>query len=97
MPAPIDRDTVRHLASLARIKLSPKEEQRLERDLKNILAYFEELQEVQTKDRPLDVRGEALRDVFRDDEVSENTNRQKGADAFPHDQKGLLQVPPVFE
>ncbi len=97
MPAPIDRDIVRHMAMLARIQLSPAEEERLERDLANILSYFKELQEVPTDTHPIDARGESLRNVFREDEESENTNRQKGTNAFPHKQKDLLEVPPVFE
>jgi aspartyl-tRNA(Asn)/glutamyl-tRNA(Gln) amidotransferase subunit C len=97
MPAPIDRDTVRHLASLARIQLSPDEEALLERDLKNILAYFEQLQAVHTDAGRLDVRGEEVESVFREDTERESTNRDNGHDAFPDAQDGFLKIPPVFE
>lgn len=93
----IDRDAVRHLAGLARLELTPDEEARLERDLGNILAHFTTLQEVKTDKHTVDVRGEALTNIFREDESAENTNRNKGTDAFPDAENNFLKIPPVFE
>ena len=41
---PIDRDTVRHVAALARLRLEPEEEDRWVRELGAILSYVEQLQ-----------------------------------------------------
>ncbi len=43
---PIDRNTVRHIAALARLKVEEAEEERFVRELQAILAYVEELQEL---------------------------------------------------
>jgi len=98
MPTPINRDIVRHLATLARLELTPEEEARLERDLGNILAYFEELQKVKTDTGEIiDAPGEKLINVFREDGAGENTNQGKGTDAFPDSENGFAKVPAVFE
>ena len=43
---PIDRNTVRHIAALARLQVEAAEEERYVRELQAILAYVEELQVV---------------------------------------------------
>jgi aspartyl-tRNA(Asn)/glutamyl-tRNA(Gln) amidotransferase subunit C len=43
---PIDRNTVRHIAALARLKVEEAEEERYVRELQAILAYVEELQDL---------------------------------------------------
>ena len=43
---PIDRNTVRHIAALARLRVEEAEEERYVRELQAILAYVEELQDV---------------------------------------------------
>jgi aspartyl-tRNA(Asn)/glutamyl-tRNA(Gln) amidotransferase subunit C len=44
----IDREQVRYVAALARLSLSDEESERAARDLDRILAYAEQLQEVDT-------------------------------------------------
>lgn len=86
-----------HLAKLARIQLDPKEEEKLLKDLGNILNYFKELQELDTADVPPMTGGTDLRNVFREDGEREQTNRGAGTEAFPAKKDGYLKVPPVFE
>ena len=43
---PIDRNTVRHIAALARLEVEEAEEERYVRELQAILSYVEELQEL---------------------------------------------------
>ncbi|HET9253547.1 MAG TPA: Asp-tRNA(Asn)/Glu-tRNA(Gln) amidotransferase subunit GatC [Candidatus Eisenbacteria bacterium] len=43
---PIDRNTVRHIAALARLQVEEAEEERYVRELQAILSYVEELQEL---------------------------------------------------
>ena len=95
--ATISKEELRHLADLARIKLDPKEEDKLLKDLGNILGHFEELQALDTKIVPPMTGGTDLRNVFRSDAERENTNKGAGTDAFPESQNGYLKVPPVFE
>ncbi len=97
MASSLSKRDLEHLAKLARIELDPKEEEKLLRDLGNILDYFKELQALDTADIPPMTGGTDLRSVFRGDSEREQTDRGAGTEAFPEKQDGYLKVPPVFE
>lgn len=96
MSSPINRQTLEHLAKLARIELDSAEEERLLKDLAEILDHFEELKNVDTSRVAPLAGGTELKNVFREDESHENTNRRAGAEAFPETEDGFLKIPPVF-
>ncbi len=92
----ITKETIKHLAKLAHLELTPEEEDKLLSDLSKILAHFEELKTLDTSRIEPMTGGTRLKNVFREDEVKE-TNRGAGAEAFPESKDGFLKVPPVFE
>lgn len=104
MPS-IDKATLEHLAELARLELDAGEEEKLLRDLEKILSYFEELKSLDASDiePPVVSRvepmsgGTNLKNIFREDDERENTDKGEGVDAFPETEEGFLRVPPVFE
>lgn len=96
MASLINKQTLEHLAKLARIDLDPKEEEKLLRDLGNILEHFKELQELDTTNVAPMTGGTDLKNIFRADDERENTNRGAGTDAFPEKENGFLKIPPVF-
>lgn len=96
MPS-IDKKTIEHLAELARIKVRPEEEQRLLKDLENILKHFEELRELDIKNTGSVVNTTLAKNVFRDDGSYQNLDCVSTVQAFPDDENGFLKVPPVFE
>ena len=65
----IDKKTVEHIAKLARIKLTEKEEEKFSNDLSSILNYIDKLNKVDTKNiKPIhQITG--LESVVRKDEV----------------------------
>ena len=97
----IGKKELEHLAKLARIELTPEEEEKLLKDLGNILGHFEELQQLDTANVPPMAGGTDLVGVFRDDSADEggreSTNHGAGVDAFPESKDGYNVVPPVFE
>jgi aspartyl-tRNA(Asn)/glutamyl-tRNA(Gln) amidotransferase subunit C len=93
----ITKQTLEHLAKLARLKLDPKEEEKLTQDLAKILDHFKELEGLDTSNVAPMSGGTQLKNVFREDEERENTNRGAGIEQFPEKQDGFLRVPPVFE
>ena len=93
----IDKKTLEHLAKLARIELNPKEEEKLLKDLGDILGHFKELEALDTSGVTPLAGGSDLKNVFRDDAQRGNTNQKAGAEQFPETHKGFLKVPPVFE
>ncbi len=109
MSSVIDKRELEKLAKLARIELDPKEEDRLLKDLSNILDHFKELQALDTSTVLPMTGGTDLRGIFREDgiredaaagdenDVRENTNRGAGVEAFPESKNGFLKIPPVFE
>lgn len=98
----ISKKILTHLAELTRIELTPTESQKLLKDLKKILDYFDELKTISTeKIQP--ITGDTnLRNVFREDEVdfakkSETINSEgRIIDGFPKTEKGYLRVPKIF-
>lgn len=95
----IDKKTLEHLAELSRIELDKRHEEKLLKDLGEILGYFEELKEVDTENVEPMAGGTIEKNVFRDDEIDEKGNRasDKLTGAFPEQENGYLKIPPVFE
>lgn len=93
----VSKEEVEHLAELSRIKLNTEEISSLQGDLERILAYFEELKEVDTSSVPPKTGGALTVNELRDD--AENNLRIDGnvTRAFPEKEGNLLKVPPVFE
>ena len=97
MPTPITKETLEHLAALARLELDAKEEEKLLRDLQNILNYFEELSLLKTENIQTPIEKVLHKNVFRNDAERTGTNQGHGVSAFPHQKDGFLKVPQVFE
>lgn len=97
MDSLINKKTLKHLAELARIELNAREEIRLLKDLQKILDYFKELQSLDTAGVEPMNGGTALKNIFRDDASSQDTNHAKGKKDFPEARDGFLSVPAVFE
>jgi aspartyl-tRNA(Asn)/glutamyl-tRNA(Gln) amidotransferase subunit C len=93
----ITLEQVRHVALLARLELSPQDENRLRTDMDEMLAYVDKLNEIDTKNiAPTTQVGEAGTPM-RDDEV---TNRPD-ADAIlanaPSRDRNYFKVPKIIE
>ena len=97
MASPITKKELEHLATLARIELDPKEEEKLLKDLVAILDHFKVLQELDTTNIQPMTGGTDLMNVLREDGERESTNRGAGVEAFPEEKNGYLKIPPVFE
>ena len=96
----IDKE-VKHIANLARIKISEKEEKGLKKDLSSILEYIEKLNEVDTTEvQPL-YQTTGLVNSFRDDEprgefkMDENLNEKLVGQA-PHSENRFIKVKSVL-
>lgn len=96
MSSPINKKELEHLASLARIELEDKEEDKLLKDLEMILAYFEELRLLDTSIVFPMSGGSDIKNVSREDESRKNTNKGIGTESFPDEENGYLKIPKVF-
>ncbi len=93
----ITLEQVRHVARLARLELSPDDEERLRADMDEMLAYVDKLNELDTRDvAPTTQVGEAGTPM-RDDAVT----NEPAADAMlanaPSRERGYFKVPKIIE
>ena len=93
----IDRKTVAHIATLARIRLSPEEADSLTRELDTILHWVEQLGEVDTDGiEPMaGVGNVTLR--WRKDEVTDGGYPEKVLANAPDKAADFFAVPKVVE
>lgn len=92
---------VRHIASLARIKIDDKEEKSLKKDLSSILEYIDKLNEVDTTGVEPLYQTTGLVNSFRTDEprgefkMDESLNK-KLIDQAPHKENRFIKVKSVL-
>lgn len=91
----IDIDQVRYIAHLARLDLSPQEEEKFTHQLERILSYVEKLQELDTKDIPPTSHVLAVNNVFREDELSFSLSPQEALSNAPSRKDSYFKVPKI--
>ena len=93
----IDKDTVKHIAKLARISLDEKKINSLSKDLTSIMEFIEKLNELNTeKIVPLtSIINASLR--TRKDEVSDKKIRDQILKNSPEKNEEFFVVPKVIE
>lgn len=93
----VDNDTVRRIAFLARLKVEQDKLEETKQEFNKILAWVEELSEVNTDNvEPLvSVNNEAL--TLRKDEVSAGNMSPKVLKNAPEQEFGYFVVPKVVE
>lgn len=93
----VDKDTVQHVAKLARIRLAPAQGESLATELSNILRWVEQLNELDTEgvdpmtsvaEMKLKLRPDAVADGKRPEDITGNA---------PDSKHGFFVVPRVVE
>ena len=96
--AQFDKETVKYLIQLSRIDCTDAEQEALLKDLGSILAYFEQLQEIDTDNvPPCNHVLEGIVNVTREDIVGEILPRDLFLANAPSQIGGLIRVPPVIK
>jgi aspartyl-tRNA(Asn)/glutamyl-tRNA(Gln) amidotransferase subunit C len=98
MPPAFSPDDVARIAQLARLALTPEELDLFARQLAGILAYAEQLQEVDTTGVPPTSHPLALTAALREDEERPSLARDAALAAAPESDMtaGLFKVPRVL-
>lgn len=96
-PALLDAQEVQHLARLARLDLTPEEQEALRGDLGRILGYFEQLRTVDTAGAEEMQRPVTLVNVLRDDVPGEVLALEVVAALAPEMDGGFIRVPRTVE
>ncbi|MBO5929702.1 MAG: Asp-tRNA(Asn)/Glu-tRNA(Gln) amidotransferase subunit GatC [Clostridia bacterium] len=93
----ISREEVLHVASLARLKFSDADAEKLEADMAEIINFADTLSELDTKDIVPTAHAIPMQNAFREDEIKPSFDRReilKNAPDF--DEEGFI-VPKVVE
>ena len=88
---------VKYVANLARISLSPAEEQKIGAQLGNILGYIEKLGELDVSQVEPTAHAVPLVNVLRPDEVRPSLSTEEALRNAPAQANGLFLVPKIVE
>ena len=88
---------VKYVAHLARLTLSPDEEQKIGAQLGNILTYIEKLKEVDVTGVEPTAHAFPLVNVTRPDEVRPSISNEAALRNAPAQANGLFIVPKIVE
>ena len=88
---------VKYVAHLARISLSPAEEQKIGAQLGNILGYIEKLRELDVSNVQPTAHAVPLINVVRADEIQPSLSNEDALRNAPAQANGLFLVPKIVE
>ena len=91
------RINIDQIAELARLNLKPHERAKLSKDLEAILAYVDQLQELNTEAVPPTSHVLPLENVFRKDEAKSSNVRDAVLEHAPKHEAKFFKVPKVIE
>lgn len=94
----ISKEEVQHIAQLARIRVDKKDVEKLQKDLSEILEYFNVLGEVDVSGVEPLTHSIALENISKEDVARPGTPAlvQKLIDMFPAAKEGFLKVKAIF-
>ncbi|MBD2492928.1 Asp-tRNA(Asn)/Glu-tRNA(Gln) amidotransferase subunit GatC [Nostoc sp. FACHB-280] len=92
----IDRDQVHKVALLARLELTPAEEEQFTTQLGNILEYVEQLSELDVSNVPPTTRAIDVSNVTREDELQPYPDRDAILDSAPEQEGDYFKVPKIL-
>ncbi len=88
---------VKYVAHLARIALTPAEEQKIGAQLGNILGYIEKLKELDVSEVEPTAHAVPMVNVTRPDEIRPSLSNEEAFRNAPAQANGLFLVPKIVE
>jgi aspartyl-tRNA(Asn)/glutamyl-tRNA(Gln) amidotransferase subunit C len=93
-----DEKSLLALTKLCRIECSEEERKKLLTNIESIVAYFDELQKIDTEGvPPCNHVLETAKNVMREDEAGETLDREIFLKNSPSHVGGMIRVPPVIK
>ncbi|MDF5712830.1 MAG: Asp-tRNA(Asn)/Glu-tRNA(Gln) amidotransferase subunit GatC [Rhizonema sp. NSF051] len=92
----IDREQVRKVANLARLELTPEEEEQFTSQLGNIIDYFQQLNELDVSDVEPTTRAIDVSNVTRTDELQPYPEREAILQGAPEQEGEFFKVPKIL-
>ncbi len=92
----IDREQVHKVALLARLELTPEEEEQFTTQLGSILEYVEQLNELDVTDVPPTTRAIDVSNVTRPDDLQPFADREAILQSAPEQEGEFFKVPKIL-
>ena len=93
----VTRETIQHVADLARLNLTETEKERLTSDMEKIISYVDKLNELDTSGILPMEHVIPIRNVLREDKAEKSYDREKILANAPLSEDGCFKVPKVVE
>lgn len=93
----ISREDVEHVANLARLRFNEDEMEQMTRELSSILAYMEQLKEIDTTGIEPTTHAIELFNVFREDQVRPSMEVQEALANAPSRKGDAFRVPKIID
>lgn len=93
----ITDDTINYVAALAKLDLSSEEKEKAKKDLGSIIEYMEVMNELNTDNIEPMTHVFPIRNVFREDKVTNEPNRDILLSNAPVSKDGCFKVPKTVE
>lgn len=97
MASSLDEVAVRHVARLARLKITDAEAALFASQLSKVLEYVEQLNEVNTRNVPPTAHALPVSNVFREDVVHPSWTPEQAFHNAPDGHDGFFRVPKVLD
>lgn len=91
----IDKKTIEHIATLARLEMNETQAQQYSEQISKILGYFEQISKVDTKGIEPLITPTQIESFWREDVVEDNFSAEDMTANAPAKQGNLYKVPPV--
>lgn len=92
----LTKEQVEHVALLGRLELSAAEKETYATQLSEILEYFEALNKLDTENIPPTAHVLPIKNVFREDKVSEHLDNEKALANAPAKEGNSFKVPRIL-
>ncbi|MBS3102852.1 Asp-tRNA(Asn)/Glu-tRNA(Gln) amidotransferase subunit GatC [Candidatus Woesearchaeota archaeon] len=91
----VDKELIRHVAGLARLKLTEKEIEKFLPQLKEALEYFSKLNEVKTGNAKPSFQPVEIKNVLREDKEEKCLTQNEALSLTEHKKDGYFKGPKV--
>ncbi|MCX7923802.1 MAG: Asp-tRNA(Asn)/Glu-tRNA(Gln) amidotransferase subunit GatC [Clostridia bacterium] len=93
----ITKETIQHVANLARLNLTEQEKEKLTYEMENIISYVDKLNELDTSGIEPTAHVLPVKNVFREDKTKKSFDREKILANAPSQEDGCFKVPKIVE
>lgn len=93
----ITDQTIEYVSALAKLSLQPEEKEKAKKDLGNILTYIDIMKELNTDGIEPMSHAFPMKNVFREDVVTNEDNRNELLKNAPKQKDGCFMVPKTVE